>query len=127
MELMRSLENDGFKTLAADWSGLISSLHVLKVDAIPKKLEGLATPTFFPTILEVFISKDGFILLLLNAWYSLFDIPCGVSRNIEQVEQAIRYLEEKISSVVKEPVSIKIVKGIRRCLSEHPGAYEGYF
>jgi hypothetical protein len=127
MELMESLEGNGFKTVAADWSGLISSLNLVKAAALPKKLGEIATETFFPTNLEVFISKDGFILLLINGWYSFFDIPCGVSRRIDQVEQAIKYLEEKISSVVKEQVSIRIIKGVRRCLFEHPGAYEGYF
>jgi hypothetical protein len=127
MELMESLEGDGFKTVAADWSGLISSLNLVKAAALPKKLGEVATPTFFPTNLEVFISKDGFILLLLNGWYTFFDIPCGVSRRIDRVEQAIKYFEEKISSVVKEQASIRIIKGVRRCLFEHPGAYEGYF
>ena len=127
MEMMKSLEDDGFKTLAADWTGLISSLNLLKGTTLPKRLKEIATPTFFPTNLEVFISKDGFMVLLLNAWCALFDIPCGVSRSIDQIGEAIRYFEEKISSIVKEEVSIKIIKGIRRCLFEHPGAYEGYF
>jgi len=94
-------------------SGLISSLNLVKMVALPKRLGEIATLVFFPTNLEVFISRDGFILLLLNAWYSFFDIPCGMSRNIDQIKQAIGYLEEKISSIVKEEVSIRIIKGYK--------------
>jgi hypothetical protein len=93
----------------------------------PKGLKVYLPPFFFPTNLEFFISKDGLILLLLNAWYPFSDIPYGVSRNVDQIEPAIRYLEEKISSIVKEQMSIKIIKGLRRCLFEHAGTHEGYF
>jgi len=127
IELMKSLEDDGFKILTRDWTGLISSLNMVKEYALPKGLKEIATTSFFPTNIEVFISKEGFILLIVNAWYALFDIPYGMSRNINQIKQAIGYLEEKISSIVKERVSIRIIRGIRRCLFEHPGAYVGYF
>ena len=124
-ELMKSLEKDGFKTIAADWTGIILSLSI-RDHALPE-MKQMITPYFFPTNLEVFISKEGLVLLLLNAWYTLFDIPYGVSRNVEQVKPAIEYLKKKINEIVKEQIDIKIIRGIRRCLFEHPGAYSGYF
>jgi len=127
MELMKSLEDDGFKTLFADRTGLISSLSMVKEYALVKGLKEIVTSSFFPTNMEVFISKEGFMLLIVNAWYPFDDIPYGVSRDISQIKRAIEYLEEKISSIVKERVSIIIARGIRRCLFEHPGAYVGYF
>jgi len=126
-KLTKILEDEGFKTIAADETGLISSLNLVYVPALPERLKSMLTSFFFPTNLEFYISKDGLILLLLNAWYPFFDISYGVSRNVDQIKPAISYLEEKISSIVKEQVSIKIIRGLRRCLFEHPGAYEGYF
>ena len=67
------------------------------------------------------------MLISLNAWYSLSDIPYGASRNIEQIKPAIKYLEEKIRHIINEQISVKIIRGVRRCLFEHPGAYTGHF
>jgi phosphopentomutase len=126
-DLMKSLEEDGFKTIAADRTGLISTLNIVKECNIPGQIKQMATPYLFPTNLEVSISRDGLILILLNAWYPLFDIPYGTSRNVEQIKPAIEYLEKKISHIINEQISVKIIRGTKRCLFEHPGAYTGYF
>jgi len=126
-ELVESLESDGFRTIAADYTGLISSLSIVGGTALPEEVKKMRISYFFPTSLEVFISRDGLILLSVNAWYPLYDIPYGVSRNIEQIKQAIKYLEKKINSIIREEINVKVIRGIRRCLFEHPGAYEGYF
>ncbi|MCR8455859.1 MAG: hypothetical protein QXJ52_06175 [Candidatus Korarchaeota archaeon] len=124
--LIKSCEGDGFRTLAGDWTGVILTCQLNSED-LPEEIKEIRSLYFFPSSLEAFISKEGLILLLASGWYALFDIPCGVSRDVKQIEPAIKYLERKLGEVTKESVSIKIIKGIRRCLFEHPGAYLGYF
>ena len=58
-DLMKSLERDGFKTIASDRTGLISSLNIVKEYNLPEQIKLMATPHLFPTNLEVSVSKDG--------------------------------------------------------------------
>ncbi|MEM4139769.1 MAG: hypothetical protein QXG36_01550 [Nitrososphaeria archaeon] len=125
-KLIESCVKDGFRTLTGDWTGVILTCQ-LKRENLPKEIKEIESLHFFPSNLEMFVSKEGLILLLVSGWYSMFDIPCGVSKDVKQMEPALRYLERKLSEITKEPINIRIVKGIRRCLFEHPGAYLGYF
>jgi len=120
--LMKSLERDNFKILAGDDTGVILLCCLLEKNNLPSELRNIGSLYFFPSNLEVSISKEGLVLLSISGWYAQFDIPYGISRNITQIKPAIRYLEKKLGETVEKPIRLKIVRGTRRCLSEHPEA-----
>ncbi|MGB9759985.1 MAG: hypothetical protein ACP5IT_10085, partial [Thermoproteota archaeon] len=71
--------------------------------------------------------KEGLILISLFGWHSSFKISFGISKNVKEVFPVLKYINAKVNSIVEEKIKIKIVRGNRRCLFEHPGAYLGYF
>lgn len=126
--LLKVLESDGFRALAYDDTGLSVSADLTR-DRLPKELEKLnymRVEGFIPASLDISISGNGVILISLFCWYAFYDIPPGEDGDIRACEHVIQYLQRIIRSTghFGKNVRISIIKGIRRCLFEHPGAYK---
>ena len=126
-KLMDLLEKDGFSIVAGDHTGIIVSCNLQKTYNLLRELK-FTGMYFFPTTLNVSITADGLFLISLFGWYSGFDIAYGKSRKIDEAKYVLKYLEKMLEKVARNNhVEIRIIRGIRECLFEHPGAYIGHF
>jgi len=121
--LLEGLKAEGFTVLASDHTGLIVSSQ-----GLPKGFEHAKIPEgFFPTSLNISITAKGLILMTVFGWYAFFDIRSGEDAEVVGVMPVLEYLEGVLKNVTKEGYEIKLVRGMRKCFFENPGAYEGSF
>ena len=63
-ELINLLKKDGFRVVSGDDTGLIVSSG-LETENLPEELKQIVSPSFFPSCLDIFIAKEGLILISL--------------------------------------------------------------
>lgn len=127
-DLMRNLEKDGFTLVAGDYTGFIISLNrPFEVDSLRDHIFQLTRQGFFITSINISLVAAGLVLITALVWYAFHDIPVGEDKDIGIIKPILKYLEGKIEKVVAESVKIRVIRGIRKCFFEHPGAYIGHF
>ena len=122
-KLLERLKARGFTVVCGDHTGLIASCHGLPQGLkLARNWEG-----YFPTSLNISITAKGLILASVFGWYAFSDIRPGEDAEVDKMVPVLKYLERLLKNVTEEGYGMELVRGLRKCFFEHPGAYEGSF
>jgi len=121
-KLQEGLETEGFIVVTSDDTGLIVSRLEL-----PEGFRHTIHEAFLSPSLNISITAKGLILVSVFGWYTVPDIQSGEDAEVSMVMPILKYLEKVLKNVVEEDYEIKLIRGLRKCFFENPGAYEGSF